>query len=107
MFYDSLEIYETYSVVFDRVYEISCVLIVIIERSIIRNTTSEFCIYCNVEYCETVKAVKYIYKYIYKGPDQLAYQIKEKGQAVDEIIEYLNDRYMGDTKAGYQSRCLI
>ena len=68
---------------------------------------SEYGTHCNVEYCGTVKAVKYIYKYIYKGADQLAYQIKEKGQAVDEINDYLNGRYMGDTEAAYQFRCLV
>ena len=49
----------------------------------------------NVEVCTTVKAIKYIHKYIYKGPDKATLQIDEN----DEITRYLTCRYVGPCQA--------
>ena len=43
----------------------------------------------NVEVCTSIKAVKYLYKYTYKGPDRACMET-----AVDEITEYLDARYV-------------
>ena len=43
----------------------------------------------NVEICTSIKSVKYLYKYSYKGPDR-ACMVTE----VDEITEYLDARYV-------------
>ena len=50
----------------------------------------------NVEVCGSVKAVKYIHKYIYKGGDR-ATAILESDQ--DEIQRHLHGRYIGLTEA--------
>ena len=50
----------------------------------------------NVEVCGSVKAVKYIHKYIYKGGDR-ATAILESDQ--DEIQRHLHGRYIGPTEA--------
>ncbi|XP_042942780.1 uncharacterized protein LOC122276962 [Carya illinoinensis] len=41
----------------------------------------------NVEICSTIKAVKYLYKYIYKGHDRVAFNLvsKQSTQQIDEI----------------------
>ena len=43
----------------------------------------------NVEICTSIKAVKYLYKYTYKGPDRACLE-----KEVDEITEYLDTRYV-------------
>jgi len=53
----------------------------------------------NLEVCGSVKAVKYIRKYIYKGEDR-ATAIVESEQ--DEIKPYLHGRYIGPTEAVWQ-----
>lgn len=45
----------------------------------------------NVESCESVRAIKYIHKYIYKGFDRATAEVAE----VDKITQYLNGRYIG------------
>lgn len=57
--------------------------------------TRLFDAHINVEVCTTVKAVKYIHKYIYKGPDRATLQIDEN----DEITRYLTCRYVGPSQA--------
>ena len=53
----------------------------------------------NVEVCATVKAVKYIHKYIYKGSDRTTIQIDG---FQDEIAQHLNGRYIGPPQAIWQ-----
>eukprot|EP00798_Chlamydomonas_sp_ICE-L_P027610 gene27610-7247_t len=65
----------------------------------------------SVEHCATVRSVKYLYKYVYKGHDraQVAFinkgpqgQIQDVAAIVaprDEIAEYLDGRYVGACKA--------
>ena len=53
----------------------------------------------NVEVCATVKAVKYIHKYIYKVADRATVQIDGFD---DEIARHLNGRYIGPTQAAWQ-----
>jgi len=53
----------------------------------------------NVEVCESIKAVKYIYKYIYKGPDCLSAKLIDEN---NEIKKYLDGRYITATEAAYR-----
>jgi len=50
--------------------------------------------HCNVEVCATVKAVKYLYKYVHKGPDRA-----EVRATADEIERYVQGRYLGPCEA--------
>ncbi len=49
----------------------------------------------NVEVCTTIKIVKYIYKYIYKGHDKATLQIYK----INEITRYITCRYISPAQA--------
>ncbi|PIA60482.1 hypothetical protein AQUCO_00300169v1 [Aquilegia coerulea] len=53
----------------------------------------------NVEICASVRAVKYIHKYIYKGHDRTTMVV---GAEDDEIQQYLDARYVGPTEAAWR-----
>lgn len=48
----------------------------------------------NVEIYSSISAVKYLFKYIYKGADRIVAQIE-----FDEIKRYINARYVGPSEA--------
>ena len=48
----------------------------------------------NVEVCTSIKAVKYLYKYTYKGPDRACLEY-----VVDEVSDFLDARYVGAPEA--------
>ena len=55
----------------------------------------------NVEVCSSIKAVKYLYKYIYKGHDQTSLNI-DKPDAdgyIDEIKRFINARWITPPEA--------
>jgi len=47
----------------------------------------------NVEVCSNIKSIKYLYKHVYKGPDQVAMEI-HKGPIIDVVQQYLNARWI-------------
>ena len=51
--------------------------------------------YINVEIYTTVQAIKYIYKYVYKGRDKAILKIAN----TDEIKRYVICRYIGPSQA--------
>ena len=53
----------------------------------------------NVESIASVKAVKYIFKYVYKGHDRTT---MEFGTCVDEIKQYLDSRYVSSCEANWR-----
>jgi len=60
----------------------------------------------NVEYCASVKAVKYLYKYIFKGHDRAVVAITPHSTSLtvddtvsDEISQYVDCRYIGAMEA--------
>ncbi|RCN35395.1 hypothetical protein ANCCAN_18746 [Ancylostoma caninum] len=60
---------------------------------------TKFNCHVNLEICGTISAVKYLYKYIYKGPDRARISIEseldgEGNPVVDEIKQHLNTRYV-------------
>jgi hypothetical protein len=57
---------------------------------------SEMCIRDRV--CSSVKAVKYLYKYSYKGPDRINVSLQDI-QDQDEIQDYLDCRYISPPEA--------
>src|SRR6266436_3848816 len=46
----------------------------------------------NVEICASIKAIKYIHKYIYKGHDRATL---EMGEDIDEILEHISFHFIG------------
>ena len=56
--------------------------------------------YINVEICSTIRAIKYLYKYLYKGNDKIIIKVNLHSKTIkDEIETYLNCRYVSSTKA--------
>ena len=53
----------------------------------------------NVEICGTIKAVKYLYKYIYKGPDKAITEVSVNCKNVNETCQYQNCRYFSTHEA--------
>jgi hypothetical protein len=53
----------------------------------------------NVEYCNSVKSIKYICKYVNKGSDQAVFGLDRDGTAVDEIKQYQLGRYISSNEA--------
>ena len=50
----------------------------------------------NVEHCASIKAIKYMCKYITKGTDQACFEIDDDSNPPqDETREYQNARYVG------------
>ena len=70
----------------------------------------KFNAHINVEICSTVSAVKYLYKYVYKGHDRAIIEFKAVGEnvetaeakSVNEISQYLEGRYVSATEACYR-----
>ena len=52
----------------------------------------------NTECCMGVGSVKYIHKYVYKGPDQATLKITDK-ENPDEIKQFLDARWIGSSEA--------
>ena len=51
----------------------------------------------NIEYYGTIRAVKYLYKYTYKGHDRATVEFEH-----NEIKEYLDARYVGPPEAAWR-----
>ncbi|KAL5572066.1 hypothetical protein UlMin_021663 [Ulmus minor] len=62
---------------------------------------AKFDCHMNVEICSTVKAVKYLYKYIYKGHDRIAFHINTDNDTnnVDEIENFQSARWISPPEA--------
>jgi len=62
----------------------------------------------NVEIATSVQSVKYLYKYIYKGQDRALAELRRGREpdsdfAVDEIMEYIDGRYIGACEAAWRT----
>ncbi|KAG6663118.1 hypothetical protein CIPAW_02G003800 [Carya illinoinensis] len=58
----------------------------------------------NVEICSTIKVVKYLYKYIYKGHDRVAFNLvsKQTNQQIDEIQQFQSARWIAPPEATWR-----
>jgi hypothetical protein len=52
----------------------------------------------NVEYCNSVRAIKYICKYVYKGSDMAVFGLRNENN-YDEITQYQMGRYVSSNEA--------
>lgn len=57
--------------------------------------TFKYNCHINVEVCSSIKSVKYLYKYLYKGHDRAALQVTNN----DEISQYLDARWISSSEA--------
>lgn len=55
----------------------------------------------NIEVCSTIKAVKYLYKYIYKGYDKIVYHIatSSDSKGIDEIKQFQDAQWISPPEA--------
>ncbi|CAJ0761863.1 8612_t:CDS:2, partial [Entrophospora sp. SA101] len=59
----------------------------------------------NVEICSSITAVKYLFKYVYKGHDRATVEIRRqnhKQESNDEISLYLDARYVSASEASWR-----
>ncbi|KAL0440130.1 UNVERIFIED_CONTAM: hypothetical protein Slati_2496000 [Sesamum latifolium] len=47
----------------------------------------------NVEICSSIKSIKYLYKYVYEGPDCVVFEVRP-GPNYDEISQYVDGRWI-------------
>ncbi|GFQ71965.1 ATP-dependent DNA helicase [Trichonephila clavata] len=55
----------------------------------------------NVEFCNSVKSIKYICKYVNKGTDQATFGVKD----LDEVTRYESGRYISSSEAVWRILC--
>ncbi|KIH46247.1 hypothetical protein ANCDUO_23703 [Ancylostoma duodenale] len=53
----------------------------------------------NVEYCNSVRLIKYICKYVNKGSDMAVFRLENENGIIDEIIQYLMGRFINSNEA--------
>lgn len=65
---------------------------------------AKFDCHINVEVCSTIKAVKYIYKYICKGCDKISFILSSNKNAtlIDEIEQYQAGRWISPPKGTWR-----
>ncbi|KAK2989281.1 hypothetical protein RJ640_000031, partial [Escallonia rubra] len=64
---------------------------------------AKFNCHINVEICSSIKAVKYLYKYIYKGHDRVLFQVvsQETNVSVDEISQFQSARWVSPPESAW------
>jgi len=63
-----------------------------------RELIVQFDCHINLEVCASIKSIKYVHKYIYKGPDRATLQT----QGHDEVKAYLDSRYISSVEAAWR-----
>jgi hypothetical protein len=61
--------------------------------------TRRYNAHINVEICASVKSFKYIYNYMYKGPDRATAELGQGPNMLDEVREYRDSRYVSAPEA--------
>lgn len=60
----------------------------------------------NMEYCNKSNSIKYLFKYVNKGPDRATIEITSQGESqtqVDEIKQYYDCRYLAPCEAVWRT----
>ncbi|GFQ97538.1 ATP-dependent DNA helicase [Trichonephila clavata] len=60
-----------------------------------------FNVHINVEFCNSVKSIKYICKYVNKGTDQATFGVED----LDEVTRYESGRYISSSEAVWRILC--
>jgi hypothetical protein len=61
--------------------------------------SKKFQAHINVEWCHSLKSIKYICKYINKGSDQAVFQLQNTAPILDEVQSFLLGRYICSNEA--------
>ncbi|GBN94556.1 hypothetical protein AVEN_215082-1, partial [Araneus ventricosus] len=61
--------------------------------------TKIFNAHINVEYCNSVKPIKYVCKYVNKGSDIAMFELTSGGNDLNEIHQYQMGRYISSNEA--------
>ncbi|XP_056695007.1 uncharacterized protein [Spinacia oleracea] len=66
--------------------------------------SSLFDCHLNVEVCSSIQAVKYLYKYVYKGHDRISFNVVQDGEQrpVDKIDQYQSGRWVSPCEAAWR-----
>ena len=64
--------------------------------------TQKYDCHVNVDLCSTNHCVLYFFKYINKGEDRVMNVVVEAGVPVDEIKDYVNDRYLSSSASAWR-----
>ncbi|XP_057247317.1 uncharacterized protein LOC104901443 [Beta vulgaris subsp. vulgaris] len=67
--------------------------------------SSLFDCHLDVEVCSTIEAVKYLYKYVYKGHDKISFNVVRRGEVdtIDEIEHYQSGRWVSACEASWRT----
>ncbi|XP_022849873.1 uncharacterized protein LOC111371960 [Olea europaea var. sylvestris] len=60
---------------------------------------AKFNCHINIEICSTIKAVKYLYKYVYKGHNRIGFSIHFEEHVVDKIKNFQTTRWISPPEA--------
>ena len=58
--------------------------------------------HCNLEYCHSIRSVKYLFKYQMKGCDMITVRLPDGIEIRDEIKEFTHKRYISATYAHWR-----
>lgn len=69
--------------------------------------TNKYDCHINVKSATAIGAVKYLFKYAYKGNDWGSFVVQEDSQVIDETQDYLDARYISPAEACYRLFCIL
>ena len=69
------------------------------KRRLLRILGYFFNAHINIEYCHSVKSIKYVCKYVNKGSDMAVFGLTMDGTVHDEVRQYEMGRYISSNEA--------
>jgi len=102
------------------IIDLSFLIILIFQNDMRPTSTLKYVCYFNAAYmkvCCSVRAFKYLYKYVYKGSDRTTIEVavcnpgnqpanangrRQRDMENDEILQYLDARYVGPCEAAWR-----
>ena len=58
--------------------------------------------HCNLEFCNSIRSVKYLFKYQMKGSDMITVRLPDGTEIQDEVQQYTHKRYISATYAHWR-----